>query len=196
MNTSTKLRNFNHVHLELDPDKILFCPDDKGVIQHEEWRDIPEYIKSYQVSSIGRIKSLRRFVKKQNHHFEVKEKIIRLRIDKSGYYRTTIQANKNRFTGDVHQLIAIAFLNHKPCGYKKVVDHKDNIKTNNFVWNLQIITHRLNASKDQKNGTSKYTGVSWHTKRKRWRASIYHNGKETHLGYFTNEKEAAKAANA
>jgi ribosomal protein L15E len=72
----------------------------------------------------------------------------------------------------------MAFLNHTPCGYKIVVDHIDNnIKTDNRLENLQLITQRENVSKDIKNTSSKYIGVCWHKKAKKWRSSIQINGK-------------------
>ena len=36
----------------------------------------------------------------------------------------------------------------------------------NRLENLQLISHRLNSSKDRKNGTSKYTGVFWDKQKK------------------------------
>ena len=92
----------------------------------------------------------------------------------------------------MHQIVAIAFLNHTPNGLKAVVDHIDNNPLNNELGNLQIITHRKNLSKDKK-GSSKYTGVCWYESRKKWIAGIRVNGKKKHLGYFTNEEEAAEA---
>ena len=38
---------------------------------------------------------------------------------------------------------------------------------------------------------SKYVGVNWHKKNKKWMAQIQINGKCKHLGYFHDEKEAA-----
>ena len=92
----------------------------------------------------------------------------------------------------VNQIMAIAFLSHKPCGHKIVVDHIDNNKLNNKLYNLQLITHRENISKDKK-GSSKYTGVCWHKIKNKWQSSIAINGKIKYLGIFTNEIEAAQA---
>lgn len=192
MNSEANLQNFSQVNLELDPKKILFAPDNNGVIQYEEWKDVPEWKGYYQVSSFGRVKSLRRDVKRDNHYMRISEKIISMHLSNTGYFKVSMKKDIERSERQIHQIVAMAFFNHKPNGNVNVVDHIDNIKTNNFVWNLQIITNRHNSSKDKKGYTSKYVGVSWHTKRKKWRSAIYHNGKETHLGFFTNEKEAAE----
>ena len=101
--------------------------------------------------------------------------------------------NKKPHKKIVSQLIAIAFLNHKPCGNKMVVDHIDTNKLNNKLYNLQVITNRENTSKDRKNGSSKYLGVSWNKSNKNWSATILINGKPKYLGSFTNEKEASQA---
>lgn len=44
-----------------------------------------------------------------------------------------------------------------------------------------------------RNGTSKYVGVSWFKRDSKWRAYLKQNGKQFHLGYFASEIEAAKA---
>lgn len=45
----------------------------------------------------------------------------------------------------------------------------------------------------RRDATSKFHGVSWHTKRRRWRSVINFARKETHIGYFLTEIEAANA---
>jgi hypothetical protein len=42
-------------------------------------------------------------------------------------------------------------------------------------------------------GTSKYKGVSWYSRGKKWVAVVQFNKKRHHLGYFTDEIAAAKA---
>ena len=96
----------------------------------------------------------------------------------------------------VHQLVAIAFLNHKPCGHKLVVDHIDNNRLNNSLKNLQIVTNRKNLSKDKKGGTSKYVGVHYINKgTNSWRATTSVSGKVISLGCFPNEERASIAYN-
>lgn len=93
----------------------------------------------------------------------------------------------------IHQLVAIAFLNHKPCGYELVIDHIDNNPLNNRVDNLQLISNRLNASKDRKNKTSQYVGVNLHKKSNKWVANIRIGKIKKHLGLFNTEEEANEA---
>jgi outer membrane protein assembly factor BamD (BamD/ComL family) len=49
--------------------------------------------------------------------------------------------------------------------------------------------------KSYKGSSSKYKGVAWHKRHKKWNAQIQINGKQKHLGYFTSEEEAALAYN-
>ncbi len=73
------------------------------------------------------------------------------------------------------------------------MDHKDNVRTNNFYKNLQLITNRENASKDKKGHSSKYVGVSLVKSVNKWRASIRIGLQQKHIGVFDNEIDAHNA---
>lgn len=157
----------------------------------EEFRDIPGYEGIYQVSDLGNVKSLPRIVlKKGKYPFVCKEKILKYKIGQTGYYELNLYKDKKKKTFTVHQLVAMAFLNHIPCGYKLVIDHINDISTDNRVENLQIVTQRYNARKTQGDYSSKYKGVSWHKRNKKWVANIQIDSKHKHLGSYTNEYEA------
>jgi hypothetical protein len=150
----------------------------------EVWNDIPNFKGIYQVSNLGNVRSLK---------FN-KLKVLKKSINKRGRYRVNLRKNGHQFSNcKISQLSAMAFLNHKPCGHKIVVDHIDNNKENDKLYNLQLISNRENTIKDTSRGSSKYVGVSWHKNINKWRTSIYIKGKVKHLGYFTDEKEAAQA---
>jgi len=154
----------------------------------EIWKDIIGYEGLYQVSSFGRVKSLGGKI--IGNGSILKERMLKNRIDTNDYYIVNLCKNSIQKTFKIHKLVAIHFLNHKPDGMKIVIDHIDNDKRNNHVNNLQLISARLNTSKDRKNGTSKYIGVSWFKKSNKWKAQIQINGKSKHLGLFENELEA------
>jgi len=152
----------------------------------EVWKDIPEFEGIYQVSNLGNVKSL-------NYRKKGIIKMLCKSLNTNGRYRVNLCKNGRCFPNSkIHQLVAIAFLNHKPCGHKIVVDHIDNNKENDKLYNLQLISNRENTVKDIKIGTSKYTGVSWNKRQGKWRGAISVNGKIKHLGYFTDEKKAAE----
>lgn len=150
--------------------------------QIEIFKDIPGYEGMYQVSNLGCVKSLERKGK-------TKGRILKQR-KRNGYFRVNFSVKQVHKTFQVHQLVAMAFLNHNPCGFELVVDHINNIKTDNRLENLQLISVRENTSKDKKGGTSKYIGVTFHKLTNKWQSCIYINGKYKHLGLFINEKDA------
>ena len=155
----------------------------------EIWKDIPEYEGLYQGSSLGRVKSLNRTV---NHKYGTR--IVRERIllpkKSNGYFTVTICKDNIHKTRRVHQLIAMAFLEHVPCGQKWVVNHIDRNKLNNKIDNLEVISNRENVTNWQTGTTSQYTGVSMNKYSGKWKGTIYINGKNKHLGYFKDEYEA------
>jgi len=148
----------------------------------EIWKDVVGYEGRYLISNTGRLKSI------------VKNKEILLNgyLSRKGYLQYTLNWKlKNKVnTYRAHQLVAIAFLGHKLCGLNLVIDHINNIKLDNRVENLQIVTNRFNVCKIQDNYSSQYKGVCWRKDAKKWRASIYINGKVKHLGFFNDEYEA------
>jgi hypothetical protein len=151
----------------------------------EIYNPIPNYEGLYEVSNLGKIKSL----------IHDKSKILSASDNSLGYYKVVLFKNGKRKTFNVHQLVAMAFLNHNPCGHKLVVDHINNIKKDNRAENLQIITQRQNSHKTQLNYTSNYKGVFWDKESNKWRGQITIKNKKVYLGRFTNEYEAHLAYN-
>ena len=159
-------------------------------MQNEIWKDIPNYEGFYQVSNLGNVKTLSREICNVTGCRTTKTRLLKLGVDSKGYYMCVLYKDKHRKTRNIHQLVSEAFLLHSPCGLNIVVDHINNNRLDNRVENLQIITQRKNISKDRKNKTSKYTGVFWSKKDKKWISKISVNKKTTVLGYFKCELAA------
>lgn len=80
---------------------------------------------------------------------------------------------------------------------KVLYDHENRNSFDNQKSNLRQASYRqnrMNVSK-QKNASSIHKGVSWCGRLSSWKVSIKFNGKQTHLGYFKLEIDAARAYN-
>lgn len=77
---------------------------------------------------------------------------------------------------------------------KIMADHKDGNGLNNQKSNIRPCDfYQNNKNQKPRKGTSKYKGVSWRKSRNKWVIHITINGKQKHVGSFSNEIEAAKA---
>ena len=82
-------------------------------------------------------------------------------------------------------------------GDKEQADHINHDGLDNRKCNLRIVTNWQNQMNkcSYRNSSSKYKGVCWHKSHKKWMAQIRLNNKLIYLGYFNDEKEAARAYN-
>ena len=118
----------------------------------EVWKDITEYEGLYQVSNIGRIKSLERYSANQwseKARFR-EEKILSYQLTKDGYPSIKLSKNGNAIRHRIHRLVALCFLEN-PFG-KEQVNHINGIKTDNRVENLEWATQNENQLHACKNG--------------------------------------------
>ena len=76
-----------------------------------------------------------------------------------------------------------------------IVDHINHNGLDNRKENLRTATRSENAKNRKGSGKSKYLGVSWHWRIKRWFAGCHVNKKRIHLGSYKTEEEAALAYN-
>jgi hypothetical protein len=159
----------------------------------EVWKTI-EGFENYQISNLGNVKSLSRIIiKKGKKPYLSKEITIKPQLGSTNYLMVRLYDISGNKSKKIHQLVAIAFLNHKPNGFKLVVNHKNFIRTDNRVENLEIVTMRENGNHKHLKSTSKYTGVHWNKKNKIWYSQIYINGKSKHLGCYALEEDASFA---
>ena len=107
-------------------------------IEGEVWRDIQGYEGKYQVSSLGRVKSLK------DNNGNYREKIMKFGKNIYGYLLVNLHKNGKMKTFSVHRLVATAFLEN-PNNLPQV-NHKDEDKTNNVVGNLEWCTQKYNLN--------------------------------------------------
>ena len=167
------------------------------MIKKEIWKDVPGYEGYYQVSNMGKVRSLDRIITyKSGASKLLKGKVLNPAMN-DGYKQVILTMKGRKKTFRISQLVAMAFLGHKPDGHKLVVDHIDGDRLDNRVENLRIVTHRANVSTCFRtdNGTlsSEYVGVYWSIDSLKWRSIIYYDGINIHLGSFDNEINASNA---
>lgn len=159
-------------------------------LEKEIWKDIPNYEGYYQVSNLGRVKSIPRKIRNNDGFFISKERILRQNSRDGKYLNLMLYKSNVYKTFRVHTLVAMAFLGYDNSKERKlVIDHIDNNGKNNHVSNLQITTQRINTAKDKNKKTSKFTGVT-KTPQGTWRAFFDTKKKTVHLGVFSNENDA------
>ena len=104
----------------------------------------------YQVSNLGRVKSLPRIKRnfnintKQLEEIILPEKIRRLQLTRYGYYRIGLTKNHKQIYYYVHRLVAEAFIPN-PENLTQI-NHKDENKLNNCVDNLEWRTAKYNSN--------------------------------------------------
>jgi len=166
-----------------------FCDFDL-VWKIEKWSDVRNYEGKYKVSDLGRVKSLARLTRNRHGNFMLAEKILKPKNDGHGYFNVGLSNKYIRKNRKIHQLVTESFLNHTPCGFKLVVNHKNFVRNDNRLSNLEIITSRENTHHTKSIRSSEFTGVSWWSKPKKWGASIWIDGKSIFLGNFKEEYDA------
>lgn len=107
----------------------------------EIWKEIEGYEAIYEVSNLGRVRSLDRV---DCAGKRLKGKILRNCAHKDGYMLVGLNKNGNKRKFTIHRLVAIAFIQN-PCGYEQI-NHIDEIKYNNFDFNLEWCDSKYNMN--------------------------------------------------
>ena len=123
-----------------------------GSFDFEEWRPVVGYEGSYEVSNMGRIKSLpkKRKTYGGTREMHYPEKILACVVKKNGYVEMSLQKNDKQMNEKMHRMVAEAFIPNPFC--KPHVNHIDCDKLNNRVENLEWCTRKENARHAVENG--------------------------------------------
>jgi hypothetical protein len=115
-----------------------------------------------------------------------------LNINSPSYLKVGLWLNKTTKMLYTHHVVWFFEYGEWPTS---CLDHRDGNKKNNYHTNLQQVTQRENIQLYYKSikSSSKYLGVSWKNREKKWCSKLFIERLHKHLGYFHCEKEAARA---
>lgn len=142
-------------------------------MEYEIWKIIPDFVE-YQVSNFGRIKSL-----KCN-----REKILKPVEGKKGYFQVSLCKNSKAYKKQIHQVVLQAFIG--PCPKGLEVNHKNGIKSDNRLDNLEYMTHAENNKHAIQTGLHKEpSGDNHYTKK---HPEKVRRGSNSNLAKLTEEQ--------
>ena len=165
----------------------------------EIWKTIKDYQGLYEVSNLGRIKSLDHIVPCKGGTRKVRGIVRSPQYNHKGYMIVVLSKDNKIKTFTVHQLVAEAFMLNFQRGTE--LNHKDGDNSNPRLTNLELSNpshnqlHAVRTGLVKKRSISSYRNVTYITNPKaksKWAGSIRHNGKSSY-GWktFMTEEEAA-----
>jgi len=111
-------------------------------MEQEYWKQVVGYEGLYEVSNLGNIKSLSKKVSNGNGFFVKKEIILKPYLDKNGYGTVNLYKDKKKTLLKVHRIVGLAFIPNPQ--NKPTINHKNSIRNDNRVENLEWNTHSEN----------------------------------------------------
>jgi hypothetical protein len=112
----------------------------------EEWRPLPDYEGLYEVSNLGRVRSL--------HERHKEPRLCFIGTDSCGYLTVGLNRAGKRTTRTVHRLVCRAFHGEQPNPLHNEVGHLDGNRTNARADNLKWVSKRENHSHRRLHGTA------------------------------------------
>src|SRR3990167_11234546 len=116
----------------------------------EEWRPVVGYAGLYEVSSLGRVKSLPRLTHLGRPVRGITKPIIMAGSCSRGYRHVNLAKNGSKKPRSIHKLVMEAFVGLPPTG--KQVNHKDFDRGNNQLDNLEYVTKTEDAQHKKQAG--------------------------------------------
>ena len=116
----------------------------------EIWKNVVGFEEQYEISNLGNLRSKERFVKHwRGGERKYKSNVKNIRLNDKGYFRCNLKNEGKRYDFTIHKLVALAFLPNEE--NKPFVNHKNGIKTDNRVENLEWCSASENVTHAVKN---------------------------------------------
>ena len=157
--SSGNITNMNYPNIAFSNEEIVNLPN-------EEWRPVVGYERLYEVSNLGRVKTLPRMVWNHNGYYVRKPQLLTQRTNYKGYLVVSLtKEHSNDKSVFVHRIVAKAFIqNPKPNEYDQI-NHIDGIKTNNHVDNLEWCNNSINQIHAYTIGLNKHSDKAGKSKK-------------------------------
>ena len=125
----------------------------------EKWLPVAGYEGLYEISNLGRLKSLKKILKlKGNHTLIYEERIMKLKVSETRrYYQVKLYKEAVYKYWFIHRLVAFHFIENVQ--NKPQINHKNGIKTDNRVENLEWCTNQENITHSVVTGLKRITKV-------------------------------------
>ena len=149
-------------------------------VMEERWLPIVGYEDKYEVSDLGRVKN--------------KSGKIKSLVKRGKGYLGVALCDKTKKSYSVHRLVLQTFF---PINENKLVNHMNHIRNDNRLCNLEWCSPSENVrfSKKREGCSSKYIGVTWCKRNKKWNTTCRIDGKIVNIARFDEEHDAGRAYN-
>lgn len=113
-------------------------------MENEVWKDIPSYEGLYQISNLGRVKSLKRkvYAGRGKMRWQYERILSDKKTNGNGYKVVNLRKNGKGTNKYIHRLVAETFIENT--NNYKCINHKDENKNNNRAENLEWCTYKYN----------------------------------------------------
>ena len=116
----------------------------------EIWKNVVGFEEQYEISNLGNLRSKERFVKHwRGGERKYKSNFKNIRLNDKGYFRCNLKNEGKRYDFTIHRLVALAFIPNEE--NKPFINHKNGIKTDNRVENLEWCNQSENVTHAVKN---------------------------------------------